>query len=122
MESDRVGARILKFRETQGVTLEELAARPGLGVSQVVSMESGSAIPAIGELARIDRHSTRDLPGRSGIARPLHHAGRRATDAWRSRVAADRSIRRREALNTIVPHVPIPRKREGGQTYGAFPC
>lgn len=52
---DRIGARIKSYRESQELSIEELAERSGLPVALLEAIESGEALPAIGPLVRIAR-------------------------------------------------------------------
>lgn len=48
-----LGQKLRRYREDRGLELAELAKRAGLDPEQLEAFESGGAIPAIGELAKL---------------------------------------------------------------------
>ena len=50
-----VGAKIKGLRETQNLTLEEIAERSGLSVEQIQSIENDVNLPSLGPLIKIAR-------------------------------------------------------------------
>ena len=50
-----VGAKISGFRETKGLSAEELAERSGLSLEQINSIENDTYLPSLGSLIKIAR-------------------------------------------------------------------
>ena len=50
-----IGKKISALRELKKISIEDLAAKTGLSVSQLNSIESGASIPSLGVLIRVTR-------------------------------------------------------------------
>ena len=50
-----VGAKIKGFRESKGLTIEEIAERSGLSTAQVESIENDQYLPSLGSLIKVAR-------------------------------------------------------------------
>jgi len=55
VEGRRLGERILEAREMRGLTLEDLSSRTGIPIARLERVESGRAIPPLGELIRLGK-------------------------------------------------------------------
>jgi len=51
----KVGGRVKAFREKLGMTVDDLAAKSGITVAVITSIEAGEVIPALGVLTKLSR-------------------------------------------------------------------
>lgn len=52
---ESLGDRIQRVREMRGLTVKDLSSRTGIDVDTLVRIESGKAIPALGQLVRLGK-------------------------------------------------------------------
>ncbi|WP_461208962.1 helix-turn-helix domain-containing protein [Desulfocurvus sp. DL9XJH121] len=55
MESGKIGSRIRSYRESKGMSVEDLAEKTGLAVEFIESVENGKSSPALGVMVKISR-------------------------------------------------------------------
>ena len=63
-ELARITARIRRWREQAGLTLQELAKRSGLATSTVQKVETGQMIPSVAVLLKLSHGLGSRGPGR----------------------------------------------------------
>lgn len=54
-QENRIGSKISTLRNLKNITIEDLAARSGLSLKQVESIESNTLLPSLGVIIRISR-------------------------------------------------------------------
>ena len=55
MQSGKIGARIRSYRESKGLSVEQLAGNSGLETAFIEAIENGEATPALGPMVKISR-------------------------------------------------------------------